>query len=628
MKFSWPCVLAPLCALLVACGAPLRPTGPSDDIPERAFGPRALAAEFAREAGHRVSPVLETPAGATRAGLMLDIARTHAAQVLHIEVRGLAADGATGAWVPVRYTFSEGLMRVATADLALLSSGVQLRLPDDELPALDWVLLSAVIPEPERLDASDVAVHLPDGLGVEAASTAQRALLDGVRPRSDWGARATQCNSRNPTKTRISIHHTVTPTGAADFPARLRAIQAFHMDTRRWCDTGYHFLATVDGTVWEARPADQLGAHVGGYNTNNLGISMVGCFHPTADCDPFPPQLPPETLIDGVAGFVATAAAHYGISISSSTVMGHRDNPEQSTSCPGDNGHARLADIRARALGMPSTTVPTGKVQGVVWDLSVTSDVGQSSALGARLPGATVSISSGESTEARASDAYWSFDVEPGTYTLTVALEGYALASREVLLSSGDQLWSSVGLSPAEVAASLWVTVVDDESGMPLALARVEATGAEPVFTDTLGKALFQLAAGTITVRASAEGHRPSDQTVELLAGETEEVTLRLAADEMMVPIDDAGVVEPVPADDAGVVEPAPADGGDGAEPLADAGAPDSWVRIPPSPDVSSGCGCSGATSHSGEPVLLALLGGGWLGWRRRRQERRSEKRA
>jgi len=52
-------------------------------------------------------------------------------------------------------------------------------------------------------------------------------------------------------------------------------IRDWHL-SRGWRDIGYHEVIRRDGTVELGRPADQTGAHVGGHNTGNYGICLVG----------------------------------------------------------------------------------------------------------------------------------------------------------------------------------------------------------------------------------------------------------------------------------------------------------------------------------------------------------------
>src|SRR5690606_27445203 len=126
---------------------------------------------------------------------------------------------------------------------------------------------------------------------------------------------------------------------------------------------------------------------------------FVGCFHPTNDCNGLDPTTPPDVMVQKGGQVIGLNAQHYGITLrtpsmsGTTTLMGHRDNPGASTACPGNNLHKDLDLLRTIALDAVSTPTPTkGTVQGVVWDLSVTPNASESQALGARLPGATVTV--------------------------------------------------------------------------------------------------------------------------------------------------------------------------------------------------------------------------------------------
>jgi N-acetylmuramoyl-L-alanine amidase len=47
-------------------------------------------------------------------------------------------------------------------------------------------------------------------------------------------------------------------------------------DGRGWLDIGYHYVITLDGTLEDGRPNQQIGSHVAGYNKSSLGICLVG----------------------------------------------------------------------------------------------------------------------------------------------------------------------------------------------------------------------------------------------------------------------------------------------------------------------------------------------------------------
>jgi len=53
-------------------------------------------------------------------------------------------------------------------------------------------------------------------------------------------------------------------------------IRRWHVEENGWDDIGYHFIITVDGKVHTGRPLNVQGAHVMGWNRDNIGICMVG----------------------------------------------------------------------------------------------------------------------------------------------------------------------------------------------------------------------------------------------------------------------------------------------------------------------------------------------------------------
>jgi len=323
-----------LACTLAACAprSELEPTT-GDLVPEQTLSADAILARFEPVGGWWTSEVLDAPAGATRVGVLLDLAPDATLPLL--EARGFDADGSPGAWQPFQITWSEDRQHVARAELSMDAFSAQLRV--DRPSALTSLTWSAVVPLPPAADrAPAVSRHV---------AALRPELSDLVRDRASWGARATTCTSRDESKYRIAIHHTVTPA-STDPATRLRGIQAFHMDTRGWCDIGYHFLISLDGTVWEGRELELLGTHVGGNNTGNIGISFIGCFH-SSGCNDWTPFDPPDAMVDSAATMVSRLADLYGIAISPTSVKGHRDHDGASTSCPGDNLHARLDDIRA-----------------------------------------------------------------------------------------------------------------------------------------------------------------------------------------------------------------------------------------------------------------------------------------
>ncbi len=295
-----------------------------------------IAESYALEDDHYVSPILDAPNLASRVGVMFEIGGVDPGMDVTLSARGIAEDGTPGPWVPLQLTWQEQTLRVAKADLEALSAGAQIRVPATVASMIEEITISALVPEPAPIDNAKVQGALPEYL-----------TGAGVRSRAQWGARATKCTDLDGKRTRMAVHHTVsmrTPLSGG-YEARLRQIQSFHMDTRGWCDVGYTFLVTENGTVWEGRPMRFVGAHVFGENSGNIGMSFVGCFH-TSGCGGLGDTTPPPMMIDGAAKALGALAKEHGISISTSSLKGHRDHPEAGTSCPGDYLHQKLSQIR------------------------------------------------------------------------------------------------------------------------------------------------------------------------------------------------------------------------------------------------------------------------------------------
>jgi N-acetylmuramoyl-L-alanine amidase len=52
-------------------------------------------------------------------------------------------------------------------------------------------------------------------------------------------------------------------------------VKQWHL-AKGWNDIGYHYVIEHDGTVTKGRPEEQTGAHVKGYNTQSIGICLMG----------------------------------------------------------------------------------------------------------------------------------------------------------------------------------------------------------------------------------------------------------------------------------------------------------------------------------------------------------------
>lgn len=151
----------------------------------------------------------------------------------------------------------------------------------------------------------------------------------------------------------VTIHHTAGAFGTCD--EYVEWVYNFHTfgQYHGWGDVGYQLLVCEDSpgvvTLYEGRYSGSIsptrnpfssiwviGAHVAGYNTGNVGISLVGDFSTVApDADEF------ET-IQRVA-----ARVYYELGLTDTTELyGHRDLG--STECPGNMLYNQLDAVRDR----------------------------------------------------------------------------------------------------------------------------------------------------------------------------------------------------------------------------------------------------------------------------------------
>jgi predicted small secreted protein len=373
-----------------------------------------------------------------------------------------------------------------------------------------------------ELLATTMSESVEDGDDSEVKLSAPIGDAD-VFTRSEWGARATRCSSSLGSAYRMAIHHTETPTSDTVSPqARLRNIQSYHMDVRGWCDIGYHYLMSRDGRLWEGRPGHLLGAHSGGANTGNVGISVMGSHGTTPITD---------TQISSVAALIAGVAARHGISINRTAIKGHRQY--KPTSCPGNALYAQLDDIvdRARDGGGSDPTPPpppppppgTVTVIGVLYIGSDTSD---------RIAGATVTLGTASTTTS--ANGLWTFDGVPsGDYTVTASASGYQ--TRSITRTTyASETWSSFGLSPAApdsgTAVLQGVVYHTSDSSNRIGGASISLSTGHTTTADANGfYKLTGLPAGPVAITASASGWTTDSVSRTLADGETAWGSVRLA---------------------------------------------------------------------------------------------------
>lgn len=177
--------------------------------------------------------------------------------------------------------------------------------------------------------------------------------------RAAWGAqsfRGSPVNLARPSYDFMTWHHAAGYSAETEEEgkAQMRAMQDLHQNVRGWSDIGYQFGIDRGGRLYQGRPfmdnstsLNQVpvlaqGAHVGGANTGNIGVVIMGCYHPPAgsNCEQ---EITPEAFATYINLF-AFLSERYGVQ--PRFIRGHRDFSQ--TACPGDNNYARIPELITR----------------------------------------------------------------------------------------------------------------------------------------------------------------------------------------------------------------------------------------------------------------------------------------
>ena len=179
----------------------------------------------------------------------------------------------------------------------------------------------------------------------------------GIFSRAQWGADESMRNgfAGYGTVTGSFVHHTVNANdySAAQVPAILRAIYAYHVQGRHWSDIGYNYLVDRFGRIWEGRwggvGRPVIGAHTLGYNEEAFAMSAIGNYDLVR---------PSDALLAAYRRLYAWKLSLHGIAADAEVridgtafhaINGHRD--AAATACPGSRLYAALGGLRAAAAG-------------------------------------------------------------------------------------------------------------------------------------------------------------------------------------------------------------------------------------------------------------------------------------
>jgi flagellar hook assembly protein FlgD len=157
------------------------------------------------------------------------------------------------------------------------------------------------------------------------------------------------------------VHHTDSGNdySAAEAPAVVRGVYAYHTKSLHWSDVGYNFLIDRYGTIYEGRyggvTRGVIGAQVLGFNTGSTGISVIGTF-----VNATPPSAAVTSLerllewkldvhhVDplGTGTLVCGYGQKFrtGQNVTFPAIAGHRD--ANYTDCPGGRLYSQLPNVR------------------------------------------------------------------------------------------------------------------------------------------------------------------------------------------------------------------------------------------------------------------------------------------
>jgi len=160
----------------------------------------------------------------------------------------------------------------------------------------------------------------------------------------------------------VFVHHTASGNNysCSQAPSVIRGIYRYHVESSGWRDIGYNFLVDKCGNIYEGRAGGVakpvLGAHTLGFNTNSMGIAVLGTFG-TAK--------PSSAAVTAIARLSAWKLGLYGVNPRGKTylksgggnlyrkgknvrlnaISGHRDG--FATECPGRQLYGKLGSARS-----------------------------------------------------------------------------------------------------------------------------------------------------------------------------------------------------------------------------------------------------------------------------------------
>ncbi|WP_103530497.1 N-acetylmuramoyl-L-alanine amidase [Streptomyces sp. SM11] len=216
---------------------------------------------------------------------------------------------------------------------------------------------AAVIPALTKAETEETAI-------VAAGAKPYIGPRPGIITRKGWGAdeRLRERNFAYTKTVRAAfVHHSATGNNytCKQAPSMLRSIYRYHTQSSGWRDIGYNFAIDKCGNIYEGRAGGVaravLGAHTLGFNTNTMGVAVLGTYSSTN---------PPAAAVNAVSKLTAwklglfganpkgkvtlvsggSGKYKYGRKVKMNVISGHRDG--FATECPGARLYKKLGTAR------------------------------------------------------------------------------------------------------------------------------------------------------------------------------------------------------------------------------------------------------------------------------------------
>ncbi|MCT2544910.1 peptidoglycan recognition protein [Streptomyces atratus] len=387
-------------------GDPTRAAAPEQGLPEREVHPFSLVGVVWDDANAELHGTVQVRTRATGTGAWSDWQDLETHNAEHSADPGTAErDSGTvrGSTAPLWVGDSDAVaVRVRpeapdpqdrTGSAVPLPAGLRLELVDPgedprQLPATDTGTavaagaMSAAAAQVQAATTADgrTAALVPSVLPAlskarsEAQGEAEAGLAAGSRPyigprprivtRKGWGADEKLRERKFVYTSKVKaafIHHSATGNNykCSQAASVLRGIYRYHVKSSGWRDIGYNFAVDKCGNIYEGRAGGVtkavLGAHTLGFNTNSMGIAVLGTFTKSN---------PPAAAVNAVAKLTAWKLGLFGANprgkvtlvsggsnkykkgkkVKLNVISGHRDG--FATECPGARLYKKLGSAR------------------------------------------------------------------------------------------------------------------------------------------------------------------------------------------------------------------------------------------------------------------------------------------